>query len=141
MPYPKEVGLWSVGSYQVAGKPFLTSSTAPASGSTPLKITFPFVTKKIVLINNQQTSNEDMRLAMSARGVRDEVSNYFMVHAEKDGNGYLELDIKCTEIHLMSDGSHTADFSVYAALTSIPVERVTNISPSGSNWSGSAGIG
>jgi len=141
MPYPKEVGLWSVGSYQVAGKPFLTSSTAPASGSTPLKITFPFVTKKIVLMNNQHTSNEDMRFSLSARGVRDEVGNYMNVHAAKDGNGYLELDIKCTEVHLMSDGSHTPDFSLYAALTSIPVERITNISPSGSNWSGSAGIG
>jgi len=138
-----DVGLHNVGSYQVSGKPFLTSSTAPASGSavTPLKITFPFVTKKLVLMNNEQTANEDMRFAMSARGVRDEVSNYFVVHAEKDGNGYLELDIKCTEVHLMSDGSHTASFSLYAALTSIPVERVTNISPSGSNWSGSAGIG
>ena len=136
-----DVGLHNVGSYQVSGKPFLTSSTAPASGSTPLKITFPFVTKKIVLTNNQQTSNQDVRFAMSARGVRDEVSNYFVIHPEKDGIGYLELDIKCTEIHLMSDASHTVDFSLYAALTSIPVERVTNISPSGSNWSGSAGIG
>ena len=136
-----DVGLHNVGSYQVSGKPFLTSSTAPASGSTPLKITFPMVTKKITITNNQRTTNEDMRIAMSANGAKDEIGNYFMVHPEKDGIGYLELDIKCTEMHFMSDGSHTVDFSIYASLTSIPTARITNISPSGSNWSGSAGIG
>ena len=33
------------------------------------------------------------------------------------------------------------DFDVIAGLTNIPVDRINNISPSGSNWSGSVGVG
>ena len=136
-------GLSNVGSYQVSGKPFLTSSVVPASGAAAptFTVSFPAVTKQIVLSNNSQTNNNDIRVAYAKNGVRDEIANYFILHAAKDGVGYLTLDAKCTEIYFMSDGSHTPEVSVHASLTGIDVERINNISPSGSNWSGSSGVG
>ena len=47
----KSAGLGSVGSYQVSGKPFATGSlTAPASGSTPIKVEFPTVTRWVKIV-------------------------------------------------------------------------------------------
>ena len=47
------VGLNNVGSYQVSGAfHYATGSiTAPASGSTPLKIEFPYVTQWVSIVN------------------------------------------------------------------------------------------
>ena len=136
-------GLHNVGSYQVSGIPFITSSEIPASGSaTPhWKVEFPFVTSEITIDNHAQNSHEKARIAFSARGLKDEVANYYLIGSSKDGIGSTTFRVKATEIYCMSDGSHTDEVSICAALTTIPVVRVTNISPSGSNWSGSAGIG
>jgi len=42
----------------------------------------------------------------------------------------------------MSDSAVSdIDFDVVAGLTGISVDRINNISPSGSNWSGSIGVG
>ena len=40
----------------------------------------------------------------------------------------------------MSNDSTTPVVSVYAALTGIQNDRITSVSPSGSNWSGSSGV-
>jgi len=139
--YKYGTGLSNVGSYQASGKPFVETATAPASGSsaTPVKISFPSVTKEITISCGSGTG-EDVRVAFSALGVKDEVGSYFIVPAAIDG-GAVTLDVKATELYAMSNGSGTRAVSVYAALTGISVDRVTNISPSGSNWSGSVGIG
>ncbi len=139
--YKYATGLSNVGSYQASGKPFLETATAPASGSsaTPVKVQFPSVTKEIT-ISTSGTTGQDVRVAFSALGVKDEVGSYFIVPAAIDG-GTVTLNVKATELYAMSNGSGTRTVSVYAALTGIPKERVNNISPSGSNWSGSLGVG
>ena len=134
-------GLSNVGSYQVSGKPFAQAVTAPASGSTPVRIEFPAVTKEIVVTNAAAASHDQVRVGFSALGVRDEIANYALVGSVKDGNGSLTMNVKATELYIMSDDGHTPKVSVYASLTGISPDRITNISPSGSNWSGSAGIG
>ena len=74
--YKYGTGLSNVGSYQVSGKPFLTSSTVPASGAQPnfFKISFPAVTKEIMLYNNGATT-QDVRVAFSSNGLRDSLKN------------------------------------------------------------------
>jgi len=136
-------GLHNVGSYQVSGIPFVTSSVIPQSNSagTAWKVEFPYVTSEITVCNHAANSHNLARIAFSARGVKDEVGNYYLIGASKDGVGSTTFRIKATEIYCMSDDNHTDKVSICAALTTIPVARVTNISPSGSNWSGSAGIG
>jgi hypothetical protein len=49
------------------------------------------------------------------------------------------LEVKATELYL-NGGTANGAF-VAAGLTNLPIERVNNISPSGSNWSGSVGVG
>jgi len=142
--YKYDVGLSNVGSYQVSGKPFASTAATVASGSTAgapdsQKITFPSVTKQITVINSGATTKK-VRVAFSVNGLRDN-SNYILVHPAIDGVGSITLDVKATELYLMSNDSATPTVSVYASLTGIPVERINNISPGGSNWAGSVGVG
>ena len=137
-------GLNNVGSYQVSGAPFLTSSQAPASASTvhshALKISFPQVTKEITIMHmgSDNESSGSMRLAMSARGLYQQEANYnyFLIPPSSS----VTLNIKATEVYLMSNDGSAQTFSICASLTNIPVDRVNNL-VTGTNWSGSTGIG
>ena len=133
------VGLNNVGSYQVSGIPFATGNlTVPASGTVPLKIEFPFVTQWISVTN---VNSKHVRLGFSSNGVEDNTDNYILIHQDNHPTFNI-YNLKLTEVYLMSDtGQSVGNFSLIAGLTNIPVERVNNISPSGSNWSGSIGVG
>lgn len=133
-------GLNNVGSYQVSGIPFATGSlTIPGSGSaTPLKIEFPYVAQWFSVIN---TNSKHIRVGFSAEGVKNGNYNYFLIHEDNHPTAN-QFPLKVTELYLLSDtGTQVTNASVVAGLTNIPVERVNNISPSGSNWSGSIGVG
>ena len=125
-------GLSNVGSYQVSGMPFATGSI---DASTATKIEFPHVTRWIYIKNNGTT---DVKLGFSENGV--EGNNFITIqHTQTnqlDGHSPV-LELKVTEIWLLG----SANVDVLAGLTSIDNNRITNISPSGSNWSGSAGVG
>jgi hypothetical protein len=133
-------GLNNVGSYQVSGAPFVTSSAVPASGTVFHKIEFPFVTKEITILNHAPTT-KPIRLSFSERGMRDDLKNYVLIGSSVDG-GPTTLNVKATELYMMSDDSTaTYEVSVFASLTNLPISRVNNIGPSGNNWSGSSGVG
>lgn len=140
--YKYGTGLGNVGSYQVSGKPFITSSVVPQSGAQPTfhKLRFPSVTKEVTIYNNG-ASTHDVRVAFSSNGLNDTVKNYFVIQPGVDGGVAETFNVKATELYLMCDIAQTPLVSVYASLTGIDVDRVDNISPSGSNWSGSLGIG
>ena len=138
--YKYGTGLSNVGSYLVSGKPYLSSSVVPASGATSFhKFEFPSVTKEITIACSG-SGPENVRIAFSARGLQEHVKNYFTLDA-KDGAAPLVLNVKATELYVMSESAATPTVSVYAALTGIDVDRVTSISVDGTNWSGSSGIG
>ena len=132
-------GLNHVGSYQVSGIPFATGNlTIPASGSTPIKIEFPYVTQWVSVSN---TDNKHVRLGFSENGIKSGGSNYVLIH-EETAPTFNMYNLKLTEVYLLSDtGQAVTDFSLIAGLTNIPVGRIDNISPSGSSWSGSVGVG
>ena len=132
-------GLHNVGSYQVSGIPFATGNlTIPASGSTPLKIEFPYVTQWVSVAN---VDNKHVRLGFSENGLKSGGSNYVLIH-EETGPTFNMYSLKLSEVYLLSDtGQAATNFSLIAGLTNIPVARINNISPSGSNWSGSSGVG
>jgi len=131
-------GLSNAGSYQVSGMPFATGSlTAPANTSGPLKIEFPYVTRWFTITS---TANQHIRFGFSANGIKNE--NYYIVHQDAHPMQNGPYEMKITELYIMSDnGAPHAGIYVLAGLTNIPVERVNNISVSGSNWSGSSGVG
>jgi hypothetical protein len=126
-------GLNNVGSFQVSGIPFATGSV---NCTTATKITFPFVTSWVYIVNNGAT---DARVGFSQAGVQD--SKHFTVHTTgtngKEATTAATLHLKLSEIWV--SGSNSID--IVAGLTNIPVDRITAISPSGSNWSGSVGVG
>jgi hypothetical protein len=137
-------GLSNVGSYQVSGIPFATGSlTAPASGGTPIKVEFPYVTRWVKVIPITGSSTSHLRIGFSQNGVKN--GNYYRMLAGNNANHEAvapePLELKVTELYFCSDNSATIEFDVVAGLTGIAVERVTNTSPSGSNWSGSVGVG
>jgi hypothetical protein len=137
-------GLNNVGSYQVSGMPFASGSlTAPVSSSSPLQISFPYVTQWVQIIpHNNSGTKIDLKVGFSENGVSGSGDNYFRIHARNTDTYPPVYNLKVSSMFFQSaDGSSTVDFDIVAGLTNIPVERVNNIGISGSNWSGSVGVG
>ena len=109
----------------------------------PIVIQFPYVTKWVHIQNNSTVAAEDLRVGFSSLGITNS-SNYFVLPnrqatttGDRSAASRFTLNMKLTEIWI--SGSSNVD--IVAGLTNIPIERITNISPSGSNWSGSSGVG
>lgn len=124
-------GIGNASSYQVSGKPFVTGNLSIAAvGNTPTQVSFPSITKKVIIIN---PDTRDVRVGFSSAGVSG--SNFVLVN-QKNGSehGHLELEVKCTSIFLLGVGG-TATVNVAAELTNIPALELPT------NWSGSVGVG
>jgi len=122
-------GIGNAASYQVSGIPWVSSSlTIPASGSTPLEISFPLVTKSVI-VKNSSTGSVNMRVGFSENGVKG--TNFFLLSAGES----FAADLKVTRVYLMSNNGTVLTGSVIAGLTNIPATELTN------NWSGSLGVG
>ena len=129
-------GLGHVPSYQASAVPYLTSSLiVPASGSTPLEITLPAVSRFVVITNNTPLSstNVPMRFGFSSNGVSGlENNNYGILNNSES----FEAEFKVTKVFLLSDSStFECSASVIAGLTGIAAQHLEN------NWSGSLGVG
>ena len=132
-----KVGLHNVGSYQVAGKPYVTGGLNPGAGEL-LQIDFPSVTNWIVISNNSGDVGDTVKVGFSKLGLN--VDNYYF---EVGGEGTISprLEVKATQLFIT--GSST-NVSVMAGLTFIPTDTIDNpnVSTVGAykNWTGSAGI-
>ena len=104
------VGLRNVGSYQVAGKPYLTGSSIGAGESS---YSFPNVTKKIIIEN---TGSYDLGFYFSASS-----DQQFVLPGGKS----VEIDIKCTKV-FMSCSTGTG-FQMFAELTNIPANKMYSL--------------
>lgn len=136
---PYYVGISNVGSYQVSGMPYATSSiAAPASSGTPAVVTFPWVTQRIVIRN---TSSGDLRVGFSSNGVKG--TNYFIIPAGTTTSTFPQSDfkVKVNAVYLLANAATPTSASVFAELTNIDSNLLVNSGPSGSNWSGSNGVG
>jgi hypothetical protein len=123
-------GIGNAASYQVSGIPWVSSSLAvPASGSTTLEISFPQVTKSVI-VKNASTGSVQMRVGFSSNGVKNS-NNFFIL----SGGESFAADLKVTRLYLMSNNGTALTASVIAGLTNIAATELTN------NWSGSAGVG
>jgi len=123
------VGLQNVGSYQVSGQPFLSSSiTVPANTAAPLEIKFNQVTK-FVIIRNEVDSAGDIRVGFSSGGLAG--TNFVRLAVSES----LSADYKVTSVFLRSNTAAQQSASIVAGLTNIPSDRLKT------NWSGSNGVG
>lgn len=123
-------GIGNAASYQVSGIPWASGALAvPASGSTTLEVSFPQVTKSIV-VKNVSSGSVNMRVGFSHNGVVNS-SNYFLLSAGES----FAADLKVTRLYLMSNNATPLVASIVAGLTNIDSTELTT------NWSGSSGVG
>lgn len=106
-------------SYQISGKPFVTSSVANelASGVV-VEVTFPSVTSWVVVEN---TGTGDIRLGFSENGLSN--GKYFLVEQHKGGSEHADpipYHFRCKRIFLTRDDNTSTSFSILAGLTDIP---------------------
>jgi hypothetical protein len=124
-----QAGLSNVGSYQISGIPWVSSSiSAPTGSGTPTNIEFPFVTKSIIVKNTGAANGPSVKIGFSENGVNG--TNYFLLAPSES----FAADLRVTNLYVKSVGAATT-VSIIAGLTGI------NISNLQTNWSGSAGVG
>ena len=139
---PYYVGLQNVGSYQVSGHPYATSSiAAPANSGTPTEVVFPDVTQRIFVSNVNVAS--PLRVGFSSNGVKG--TNYFIIPQATSATNFptQEFRVKVSAIYLLSNTTTPTSASVFAELTNIGISHLQNSGPNGvgNNWSGSVGVG
>lgn len=139
--YPYGVGISNVGSYQVSGIPYATSSLAvPSSAGTPTEVTFPDVTQRIFVSNINTAS--PLRVGFSSNGVKG--TNYFIIPAATTTTVFptQEFRVKVSSIFILSNTTTPTSASVFAELSNIETNLLSRSGPTGlPNWSGSVGVG
>jgi hypothetical protein len=138
------VGLQNVGSYQVSGRPWASGSINCRVNALGIaQLDFPNVTS-FVMVSNLDSADNNLRVGFSSGGVAGltgpALENRYLELPPTSGSGPVRLDLKVTQLFL----SGSDNCSVIAGLTGIPPNTINEVkanSPSGSNWSGSSGIG
>jgi len=123
-------GFNNVGSYQASAEPWCSASlVCPAAPAAPTEVSFPQVTKFVVVKND---GAQTIRVGFSARGVTGSANNNYFTLAE---TGSFAADFRVTRLYLLSDSGVAGTATVVAGLTGIRSGHLTD------NWSGSAGVG
>jgi len=121
-------GLANVGSYQVAGQPYISGSTTHA----PLheeKYSFPYVTKNVTVINH---SSETIQIHFNSTGSGPVISGRHFVELDSDEDSYT-FNAKCKEIFVTAPGTNSgnASYCVIAELTGIGPGSMYTLTGSG----------
>jgi hypothetical protein len=119
-------GLGSVGSYQVAGTPFMTGSTITAGEEIEIK--FPTVTRSITIIN-KDAANDDIRVHFQSKDAARTIAGVHYITLA-DQNSSLTMNIKCNSVYLSAPGS-AATFEMFAELTGINPQNMFPLTGSG----------
>ena len=133
VPNVYSVGLQNVGSYQVSGQPYLSGSTTTADYGSVIAghFQFPFVTKRIIVTNNDAANKA---MVSFAPFLDAEAPDYgYTTGVSGTGNWLLlgsgssmELNVKCKEIFVSpyDDQAAVNSITVYAELTNISTMRM-----------------
>lgn len=127
-------GVGAVGQYQLSGIPYATASVNVQNvlvGEGSTRISFPYVTKFVTVINEHSGSSAKLRVGFSAAGASGTVdNNYFLLD---NGESYTG-EFRVSSLYLAGDSTNTTA-SVIAGMTGIPSYKLEN------NWSGTSGVG
>jgi|TARA_R110000824_G_scaffold31089_14_gene101583 hypothetical protein len=136
--YPRP-GIGSVGSYQVAGAPYVTG-TLPGGGGqladTELQVAFPFVTRRITVLNLSSNAtifvhfnSHDPAVAGGSTGAITG-SHYIPLDSNEDS---ITMNIKCNELYVTTppDNAAAATWRVFAELTHIGGGQMYQLTGSG----------
>ena len=130
-PGSPRVGLGNVGSYQVSGVPYITSSCGAMTNAQEFKVQFPYVTKSITVIQSG-SSGTDPSLFVHFHSKDDghvmDQQNHHYITLNGDGNS-VTLNVKCKEIYVTAQ--ETPGFELFAELTNIPTSSMYTLTGSG----------
>ena len=119
-------GIGHVGSYQVAGVPYMTGS-ATLDANVKAKVEFPRVSRSITVINRTAV---DLRISFQdkdAPGNTHGGLHYITLTENRDS---MTFNVKAKEIYITSLGDNGA-FEVFAELTAIETQDMFHLTGSG----------
>lgn len=105
-------GLNLVAEYQSSALPFVTSSTAPASGS-PVRISFPKISRSVTISNRDSAVSASLSFGFTRAGVVSTNNKYIL-----NGGQSVTLELRVKEIWLQGEVT-TPAYSLCAGLTNI----------------------
>ena len=106
------IGEGYVPAYQLSATPWVTSSQVTL-GQT-VQLSFPQVTRFIIISNNAVTASSVMNVAFTQNGLTAGASNYFALSGTNSFSAELRLDRL-----FISGSAGTSQFTVVAGLTSV----------------------
>ena len=112
-PRNRRPGIGNVGSYQVAGTPFLTG-TATITNGTEFRIDFPAVTKNLKVFCTH--ADNSVRVHFDSKDDGNTISN---IHFYTVTSGSIEMNVKCKEIYISNASGGASSFELIAELTGI----------------------
>ncbi len=121
-------GLGSVGSYQVSGTPFITSSVL--LGNQEVHVAFPNVTQEFTIFTNK----ENVYLTFLATGSDAGVlagGHRVMIIPTGSGASPHTFRTKCKDIFIHKSTANNADVAVFASLTGIETGMMFHLTGSG----------
>jgi len=129
-----------VSEYQGSSIPFVTSSQANEVSTTPIKVSFPYVTRWIEVTNTDLTAGDDLRVGFTQNGVKSAVTaNYFVLKGGPIVGSTSRWEVKCTELWFLRHGAADTSFSVIAGLTNVKTKHFPVLT--GSLPLGAQGVG
>jgi hypothetical protein len=109
-------GLGSVGSYQVAGHPFLKVLASPDDLDSETAVSFPTVTRSILIKNTTDIAIK-IHFATEAGSVEAITNKHYWTLENKYDS--IEMKVKCTKIYI-TPAAVNGGCEIFAELTNIP---------------------
>jgi hypothetical protein len=124
-----------VPAYQTSGTPYAITLTGVTT--TSVKVTFPYVTRWVVVSATDATTAADVRIGFSENGT--EVSpdrNYYLLPLTKSGDEAIwqgqtpRLELRCKELWIRGDSNTIGTVSIIAGMTGISKDQFPILSGS-----------
>jgi len=129
--YRYGAGLQNVGSYQVGGIPYLTGTLVDPDNPNlgEVKITFPFVTKNVLVVNTSGTVPLRVHFNSATDGNVIGGHHFFTLLDEKDS---VTFNQKCEEVFIsLETAAATGSFELVADLTGIQASQMFALTGAG----------
>jgi hypothetical protein len=129
-------GIADVGSYQVAGLPFISTGTVAGNAASDTVIVFPSVTKSLI-IENMDDQAADLLSIHFGSTANSAVSNGRIITLPGGATALsrIVLDVKCKELFLSTpSGGNAVAYQVFAELTGIDTAQMIKINVA--DWPG-----
>lgn len=128
-------GFNSTAEFQASGLPWVISGTI---SSTVVKYSFPKVTKDILIINNNTTASQRLRVGFTENGINAVEDAYYILI---NGGSNVTLNVRVKELYLLRDNGNDISASVCASLTTIDQTMMPILTGSFSGTSYWNGVG